>query len=103
MANNKKNNMISTDPKNLRKFCSIPRTFDAIVDFNSVAELVNFCYRSYNRTKAICKPDGKLASYKEVFNDIVKAIEYFKSLGLEKQNIGLICSNGFNLFKWLLV
>ena len=81
--------------EDFRKYAS-NEVFDKIVDLKTIPEFLNHI-KKYENLNAIQKKDGRVASYKELYNDILKICFLLKEMNIETNtNIGVYCHNNYD-------
>ena len=70
-------------------------TFNRIVDVTNIVEFLDMIH-SYGASNAIGKTDGSIATYDELYSDVLKVCANLSSLGVARRtNVGLVCDNNY--------
>lgn len=71
-------------------------TFERIVDITTIVEFLDLIH-SYGDSNAIGKPDGSVATFNELYSDVVKVASVLASHGIQRRtNVGLVCNNNYS-------
>ncbi len=69
--------------------------FDKIINLKTIPEFLNHI-KKYDKLKAVEKKDGTVATYEEVYTDVLKICYALKENKIEKNtNIGVYCHNNY--------
>ena len=71
-------------------------TFDRIVDVTNIVDFLQLIHK-YGDKGAIGKADGSVATYNELYNDVLKVASVLAAKGVARHtNVGLICNNNYS-------
>ena len=70
-------------------------TFERIVDVTNIVDFLNMIH-NYGDTPAIGKTDGQVATFNELYTDVLKVCSVLNKKGVVRStNVGLVCGNNY--------
>lgn len=71
-------------------------TFERIVDVTNIVDFLEMIRSNYGESNAIGKRDGQVATYNQLYADVLKVAQTLDERGIAKRtNVGLVCSNSY--------